>query len=283
MVKNKRMSRSTILVVALSLLLVLSLALGLTGAWFTSQATSSNVDPVSLVFGNVNVNTATNYVNVHVKNSDGTYPAETAASNANRELVSDGTHNPGEMGYVTTYGAYLIEAGTRISSGISFTNDSNVGIYYIIRTGASQYYVLTNSGLQNISSYSDYSTYLTDATMSAAGTKNVAYTVTLKETAYLGFNDSNSDGTADTSTQDPGAIWEVSLGGVSQDISTQYGVITNYINAGGTIMLSNYVFSQAFTVRAIQSDNIAGSSMSGSTVAEKVYNYLTNDSNFWFE
>ena len=52
MVKNKKMSKTSIAVIVLALLLVFSLVMGMTGAWFTDKADNSS-SGVELTFGTV--------------------------------------------------------------------------------------------------------------------------------------------------------------------------------------------------------------------------------------
>ena len=53
MVKSKKMSKTSIAVIVLALLLVLSLVMGMTGAWFTDYKTGSQ--PQSINFGNIDI------------------------------------------------------------------------------------------------------------------------------------------------------------------------------------------------------------------------------------
>ena len=51
MVKSKKMSKTSIAVIVLALLLVLSLVMGITGAWFTDKDSKTGAAETSLVFG----------------------------------------------------------------------------------------------------------------------------------------------------------------------------------------------------------------------------------------
>ena len=53
MVNSKKMSKSSIAVIVLSILLVLSMILGLTGAWFTDKGSDKTSD--SIKFGNIDI------------------------------------------------------------------------------------------------------------------------------------------------------------------------------------------------------------------------------------
>lgn len=57
MVNSKKMSKSSIAVIVLSILLVLSLILGFTGAWFTDKLTSGD-EGTKVAFGHVELNDA---------------------------------------------------------------------------------------------------------------------------------------------------------------------------------------------------------------------------------
>ncbi|MBR4124039.1 MAG: hypothetical protein IKR12_00535 [Clostridia bacterium] len=73
MVKNKKMSKTSIAVIVLALLLVFSLVMGMTGAWFTSKAGSAT--DTSLDFGRVVLNvTGGSFGQVsHTNNGDAAY------------------------------------------------------------------------------------------------------------------------------------------------------------------------------------------------------------------
>lgn len=56
MVKSKKMSKGSLAIIILAVLLVLSMVLGLTGAWFTDKATgSSDSEKGNVQFGTVNI------------------------------------------------------------------------------------------------------------------------------------------------------------------------------------------------------------------------------------
>ena len=73
MVKNKKMSKTSVAVIVLALLLVFSLVMGMTGAWFTSKAGSAT--STSLDFGRVVLNvTGGSFGQVsHANNGDSAY------------------------------------------------------------------------------------------------------------------------------------------------------------------------------------------------------------------
>ncbi|MBR4124037.1 MAG: hypothetical protein IKR12_00525 [Clostridia bacterium] len=76
MVKNKKMSKTSIAVIVLALLLVFSLVMGMTGAWFTDKKTPNAA--TSLTFGEVKLNvTATDFGKVtRVSNEAGVVAAD---------------------------------------------------------------------------------------------------------------------------------------------------------------------------------------------------------------
>ena len=53
MVKSKKMSKTSIAVIVLALLLVLSMIMGLTGAWFTKSHSAETAGAGSITFGNI--------------------------------------------------------------------------------------------------------------------------------------------------------------------------------------------------------------------------------------
>jgi len=67
MVKEKKMSKSSIAVIILAVLLVLSLVLGLTGAWFTKNGNSGTAETNSFQFGSVGPVTITATAAEHLR------------------------------------------------------------------------------------------------------------------------------------------------------------------------------------------------------------------------
>ena len=55
MVKSKKMSKTSIAVIVLALLLVLSLVMGITGAWFSSKVENTEVESSTFGFGEVKI------------------------------------------------------------------------------------------------------------------------------------------------------------------------------------------------------------------------------------
>jgi lipoprotein-anchoring transpeptidase ErfK/SrfK len=110
MVKSKKMSKTGIAVIVLALLLVLSMVMGLTGAWFTASKSESTSSTISLKFGKVAVD-----LNV-------------SSSVANAASTSEAP-------------AYKLVAGSSITTSISITNASTVDMYYVVMKGGSPYVV----------------------------------------------------------------------------------------------------------------------------------------------
>ena len=122
MVNSKKMSKSSVTVIVLSILLVLSMLLGLTGAWFTREASDETTGLGDLVMGSLGEVTITAEAAVWTKadsDADRTVvmPGDTvtcgsvsiAYSNAGTEdevfyLISDGAK------YYTIEGGALVEA-----------------------------------------------------------------------------------------------------------------------------------------------------------------------------
>src|SRR5574344_2148719 len=125
MVNSKKMSKSSIAVICLAILLVLSMILGITGAWFTDTMTEP-ATTASMKFGNVDYEISANGTTV----KNGEAEAEKAAN-----------------------GTYLLVAGTKVTTGITILNKSDVETYYVLANDdASKFYVLdtTNKVLVDV-------------------------------------------------------------------------------------------------------------------------------------
>ena len=101
MVKSKKMSKSAIAIIVLSLLLVLSMVLGLTGAWFTDKVENSEVSSGSLSFGKVDIN------------GSGVYSITPVTYESNPALFVDGDK-------------------ITIADGLTIANSSTVKIIYLV-------------------------------------------------------------------------------------------------------------------------------------------------------
>lgn len=116
MVKSRKLSKTSIAVIVLALLLTITMVIGLTGAWFTDSTSGSNTTVVK--FGTVDVEmTVTN----SVTHNDGLTEAEFTL------IDPDNTASSGDE-----YKEYHIVAGDKILTNFSFTNNSDVEIYYVI-------------------------------------------------------------------------------------------------------------------------------------------------------
>src|SRR5574344_1857850 len=104
MVNSKKMSKSSIAVICLAILLVLSMILGITGAWFTDTMTEP-ATTASMKFGNVDYEISA--TGTTVKNGE-----------AEAEKAANGT--------------YLLVAGTKVTTGITILNKSDVETYNVI-------------------------------------------------------------------------------------------------------------------------------------------------------
>lgn len=119
MVKSKKMSKSTVAIVLLSLLLVLSLILTATGAWFTAKD-SDNATGGTLTFGKIGSVEVTASGNLSHKDING----DDASS---RNLM------PGDK----------VEAGT-ITLTYTKTEDATDDVWYLIKSDEN-YYTLSES------------------------------------------------------------------------------------------------------------------------------------------
>ena len=124
MVKSKKMSKTSIAVIILALLLVLSMVLGLTGAWFTSSK-DTNVSTNSLSFGKVGVITLS------------------------AEGVKHERYDSTQSKFVEVVSGPVLP-GDRVTAGaLSFAYDSaqagtETEVYYIVFDGA-HYYKIDNT------------------------------------------------------------------------------------------------------------------------------------------
>ena len=234
MVKSKKMSKTSIAVIILALLLVLSMVLGFTGAWFTDKATGGTAEVV-MKFGTVNYTAFAADTKVHNKiagvdnaglstGDEGytaaeahyDYPAVSKASNVQQDD-----------------GKWLVTAGTRVSTSIGFTNSSTVDTYYILVQDA-KYYVIdqANKYLVDVTTKSNYSDALGKLTVGTS--RNLAFTFTMK--------DGDDNGSTD--------IWTISAGGPA------IGSYTNVVEYDADIDLGLLLFNGAFELRVVQAANV---------------------------
>ena len=226
MVKSKRISKSTVIILALSILLVLSMILGLTGAWFTDSKTSESRDAINLKFGSVNYSISC-----------------TQATVKNGEATAE-QYN----------GDYMVVAGTTIETGFTLTNNSTVGTYYMLKAG-SKYYVLdfSNNALLEVTNENKATVYGNKSGLGFKAQKSAAagdaQTIGLVFTLKQG-TDEGSGASFDTNT----GIWAVTSNGSPITVSN----VTATVHFGDQISLGNYLFNQTFQLRAIQADNLTG-------------------------
>ena len=138
MVKSKKMSKTSIAVIVLALLLVLSLCLGITGAWFTDRSGEKSANQ-TVKFGDVDIEMS---VESAVKHANGTDEAQYVLINDSEDRA------PGSQGYETTK-EYHVVAGDKIITTFTFTNNSDVDIYYVIKhtNGATTEWLGLNNGV----------------------------------------------------------------------------------------------------------------------------------------
>jgi len=273
MVKSKKMSKTSIAVIVLAILLVLSLCLGITGAWFTDQETAGS-NSINMKFGTVNYTEFAAYTKVHNKTlvdsagkisgetgfvSSGAefkYPAVTHASNAEQDN-----------------GTWLIEANTRIATGISFGNASTVETYYVLRVAganaaADKYYVIDETtGLlidvtaANAAGYTDG-----HGKLDVGEYRNIALTFTLAQAADNG-SDENIWVIAATSTQN-------STDG-AQDIQASVNMTgcTAEVAYNETVDLGLNLFNYQFELRVVQAANVENAQAALALLKSETYNH----------
>jgi len=122
MVKEKKLTKSSIAIIVLALLLVASLIMGMTGAWFTASS-QKTVTPISLQFGKVEY----------------TLEANTTVA------------NQGKQAGTATTAPYLLVAGSTITSEVTITNTSDVDSYYIIDGPSGEHLKVGAQKLEEIS------------------------------------------------------------------------------------------------------------------------------------
>jgi hypothetical protein len=176
MVKSKKMSKTSIAVIVLAIMLVLSLVLGLTGAWFTKTSSDSLADR-SFTFGNI----ATATVSYASAGAD--------------TIAVDNTHIlPGDTikgGTVTVQ----LQSNVAVYAVLFFDAESGSDAYYVISNGA-----MTTAALTSATNVSNFliGTKTQVAETSITGTITVA-DIVIPQTTVVG----------DTVT----GIGEVAMGG----------------------------------------------------------------------
>lgn len=115
MVNSKKMSKSTVAIVLLSLLLVLSLILTATGAWFTATDTK-NSSEADLKFGNLSVTGSVTKMEAKLNGADWA------------EVTGETIVMPGDM---VRGGVYTF----------TITTNDSAGAYYLLKSGDKYYTV----------------------------------------------------------------------------------------------------------------------------------------------
>lgn len=114
--KKKKLSVNSVLTIVLSVLLVLSLAIGFTGAWFTSKAELGNINLGGLEMGEVKVSAEASGVTLYGSTHNG-------STYVKGSEVTDRTN---------------VVPGDWIEATITVTNDSTVDAYILVYEVAGQ-------------------------------------------------------------------------------------------------------------------------------------------------
>jgi len=134
MVTSKKMSKTSIAVIVLSLLLVLSMVLSLTGAWFISSDKTSQATPNNLVFGSVgNVKISATAVRLYRGGANG---AEVTAASG-QDLT--GPVLPGDR---VTAGGVKFEYDDAATRGQGVAAATEGTVWYLIKDQNGSYYVM---------------------------------------------------------------------------------------------------------------------------------------------
>ncbi len=162
MVNSKKMSKSSIAVIVLSILLVLSLILGFTGAWFTDKKDSGTDNKGTLTFGKIALSSvATNIADVKTwvnalpgdskdltgevvveGNSEAMYVLVTATSTGSELKVAQGGANV----LALNFGA---EESVDFVAVTSATLDEGETLYYVAASGVDKTLNLSGSATIN--------------------------------------------------------------------------------------------------------------------------------------
>jgi hypothetical protein len=130
MVKSKKMSKTSIAVIVLALLLVLSMVLGLTGAWFTNSGKNATADVNNLTFGTIGSVSVTITGAKHYDADDNLLDGESGTGHgAVRDVL------PGDK--VTAGGFELAYA--------SSDTPTDETVWYLIKDQAGTYYYINSS------------------------------------------------------------------------------------------------------------------------------------------
>jgi len=244
MVKSKKMSKTSIAVIVLALLLVLSLVMGMTGAWFTSK-NSVNVADNALQFGKVGV------------------------IGISAEGVKHERYDSAQSKFVTVNGEVM--PGDKVTAGaLTFKYDeaqagTETAVYYVIYDG-SKYYKINNTDhiLVELGS--------TEAAPEIA--KGATLTVNGQDLKVrLGSNESTDwyalDGVYDGSTKGTGTLaapkhsWEIASENAANPQGQDLGEYTMKI---GEVVYQDGAFT--YKVAVIQKTNVDNADNAGVALTE---------------
>ena len=221
MVKSKKMSKTGIAVIVLAILLVLSMVMGLTGAWFTDKAASQGGSHGSLHF-------RADFMNVSIANNAGSFTVE-------RDKDGDGTVEVYDLVASKSVGQYagsntgeILE--TDIMPGdVIKSSRSVVATFSAVTTeGSGAYYIIGKKAV-SASEYSWYVAYTDGGTQTAAQAEGANLPIVNAQTSFTFVSGSH----------------QIALTGA------------NYVNTsqGAEIPMTEFTFDD-FCVRMIQADNL---------------------------
>ena len=150
MVNSKKMSKSSVAMIVLSILLVLSMILGLTGAWYTANAAKTDGDEGSISFRN-------GWMTVAIVADGGAikaYEGDKSTERPNDQVMpGDYLHIEGTTLNITT--TYTEESGEGLSTGVGaakveahlfLINGDNEYVAYVRATAGTAYTVAVSVG-----------------------------------------------------------------------------------------------------------------------------------------
>ena len=122
MVKSKKMSKTGIAVIVLAILLVLSMIMGLTGAWYTAKSdNASTASDYSFTLRN-------DWITLSASGS-GSVSVSREINGTRSDVTVPSANAQGVIPYVVMPGDYITSSG---SASFTVTNSGNVGFYYVI-------------------------------------------------------------------------------------------------------------------------------------------------------
>ena len=121
MVKSKKMSKTGIAVIVLAILLVLSLVMGMTGAWYTKSAGPSTEGDYSFTLRDT-------WIELSASGA-GTVTVSREVNGTRSNLEAPAANQQGVVAYTVMPGDYITASG---SVTFTVTNTGLVGFYYVI-------------------------------------------------------------------------------------------------------------------------------------------------------